>query len=184
MASLVTSESLVDLFGGRVCMPFFMAQTFHNIWMSMTAFGISLFRFTCIWDNLLIFEKDKLKHLMKHIFVGEVIITSGLVSLSKLYFWLGIHCFGKTCTKKRTSNDFSNLWSLPLPKGSSFGLLLWIWTGIDINHSRIQWNRWRNSQLWKSHGPNEHPYHFPLCKWNVIFVWVHLYPFVQNKQDK
>ena len=79
-------------------MPFFMAQTFHNIWMSMTAFGISLFRFTCIWDNLLIFEKDKLKHLMKHIFVGEVIITSGLVSLSKSYFWF--IALEKTCRKK------------------------------------------------------------------------------------
>ena len=84
MASLVTSESLVELFGERVCMPFFMTQTFHNVWMSMTAFGISLFRFTCMWDNLLIFEKEKLKDLMKQIFVGEVIITSGLVALSKL----------------------------------------------------------------------------------------------------
>ena len=84
MVSLVTSESLAELVGERICMPFFMAQTFHNIWMSMTAFGISLFRFTCMWDNLLIFEKDKLKDLMKQIFVGEVIISSGLVSLSKM----------------------------------------------------------------------------------------------------
>ena len=85
MSSLITGESLVELFGGNICMPFFMAQTFHNIWMTVSGFGISLFRFTCMWDNLLIFEKDKLKTLMNGIFVGEIIMTLFQMFLSKYF---------------------------------------------------------------------------------------------------
>ena len=87
MASMITGEPLAELFGENICMPFFMSQTFHNIWMTMSGFGISLFRFTCMWDNLLIFEKEKLNILMKGIFVGEIIFTSGLLSLSKFHIY-------------------------------------------------------------------------------------------------
>ena len=81
---------MAELFGENICMPFFMSQTFHNIWMTMSGFGISLFRFTCMWDNLLIFEKEKLNTLMKGIFVGEIVFTSGLLSLSKFIICTGI----------------------------------------------------------------------------------------------
>ena len=54
----------------------------------MTNFGISLFRFTCMWDNLLIFEKDRLKCLMKQIVVVEVFMTTGIVSLGKKNIFL------------------------------------------------------------------------------------------------
>ena len=84
IVSLVTGETLAQIFGESICKPFFMAQTFHNFWMTMTGFGISLFRFTCILDNFIIFEKDKLKCLMKQIIAGEVVMTSGLVLLGKI----------------------------------------------------------------------------------------------------
>ena len=59
----------------------------------MTNFGISLFRFTCMWDNLLIHEKDRLKRLMKQIVVVEVVMTIGIVSLGKLRkIFFNINC--------------------------------------------------------------------------------------------
>ena len=41
-----------------------------------------------MWDNLLIFEKDRLKCLMKQIVVVEVFMTTGIVSLGKKNIFL------------------------------------------------------------------------------------------------
>ena len=40
-----------------------------------------------MWDNLLIFEKDRLKCLMKQIVIVEVLMTTGIVSLGKKIFF-------------------------------------------------------------------------------------------------
>ena len=129
ITSLVTGETLAQIFGESICMPFFMAQTFHNFWMTMTGFGISLFRFTCIWDNLLIFEKEKLKRLMERILIGEVVMTSGLVSLGKRsHLLLELH-------ENKDIFIFSYLWGLPHPKSSSFRFLLWVWTRNGFSYS-------------------------------------------------
>ena len=138
MSSLITGESLVELFGDNICMPFFMAQTFHNIWMTVSGFGISLFRFTCMWDNLLIFEKDKLKTLMKGIFVGEIIMTLFQMFLSKYFtnpeWWADICIndlyfsanFGTYLSQKAFALDFCHGF------GQEFVSILQEYNGLDI----------------------------------------------------
>ena len=130
--SLATGQTLAQIFGEKICMPFFVAQTFHNTWMIMSNFGISLFRFTCMWDNLLIFEKDRLKCLMKEILIVEVVMTTGIVSLSK-----------KNLFKDKLYDNFlffiiSFPWGSPHRKSLSFRFLLWIQSRIDFSHSGLQ----------------------------------------------
>ena len=178
MSSLITGESLVELFGDNICMPFFMAQTFHNIWMTVSGFGISLFRFTCMWDNLLIFEKDKLKTLMKGIFVGEIIMTLFQMSLSKYFknpeWWADI-CINKWFV------FFSHFWNLFISKSIRFGFLSWIWPRIQFNSSGIQWIRHRNSNSWKNHDGNKQHGDLHLHSRNYCFVWIHILAFAENQ---
>ena len=124
-------------------MPFFMAQTFHNIWMTVSGFGISLFRFTCMWDNLLIFEKDKLKTLMKGIFVGEIIMTLFQMSLSKYFknpeWWADIcindlyfsATFGTYLSQKAFALDFCHGF------GQEFVSILQEYNGLDIETATL-----------------------------------------------
>ena len=179
MSSLITGESLVELFGDNICMPFFMAQTFHNIWMTVSGFGISLFRFTCMWDNLLIFEKDKLKTLMNGIFVGEIIMTLFQMFLSKYFtnleWWADVF---------KSLVFFSHCWNLSIAKSLCFGLLLWIRPRISFNYSGIQWIRHRSSNFWKDHDANKQHGDIHFHSRNYCFVWVYILAIAENQQNQ